>query len=554
MVDEVRNWNIVFYCVLAVAVAAVAYWAVYSALQGPYGVSVLLLHSNMSDLFPYNTTAFAVVVNNTGGRDISGLLVGFYVNGNAYKDYNVTIPRGRHATILINYTYQEAGSYSFEAVVDPAHLMSFTGGSTTYTNVSTGVSNTTKPEPFSSIPDNGIVSSSVFDFYGTGLAAASVLDGAYNLAPAAPIFAPTKGVLGGVINNLYSSVVYAYGADAAYGDGSSAQAVWMLGTLAPSFADRVISSYGLREGISGSAAVFIVNGSSSVCVAGSGGWTKIVEYTGHGGTCASLGSYGNGESGKYASEFASNTEFMNYTGRFIYDNSTILGTQFGIGPASKSTATWFVSRANGYTFVSAVGSGNSTANSICWGLLYNGSVCSTYVLPVTNSSKASQYALIKTEELAGNYSFTIYSSVNTSSALDANYNAAQLIGALNQTEEPLPWVSPYRNACGFNATWLGCNVTSFSSEDNVASVTLQDRASASITINWAACFMTAGLQQNETVGETAASGNYISFGVPCKNIPVPAIGIQNSYYLYLNYTEGGRTSSIIGFLNTTNVV
>jgi hypothetical protein len=544
----------VFYGVLAIAVAAIAYWAVYSVLQGPYGVSVLLLHSGMGGLYPYNTTTFAVVVNNTGGRDISGMLVGFYVNGNAYKDYNVTVPRGQHATIMINYTYRQAGNYSFEAVADPAHLLSFGGGSVTYANASADVSNTTRPEPFSSIPGNGIVSSSVFDFYGTGLAAASVLGGAYDLAPAAPIFAPTKGVLGGVINNLYGAVVYAYGADAAYGNGSSAQAVWMLGTLAPSFVDQVISSYGLRESGLGAAEMFAVNGSSSICVSGSGGWTKVVEYTGQNGTCGSLGGYGGGEDGAYASEFAANTEFMNYTGRFIYTNSTILGTQFGMARGSRSSATWFVSRANGYTFVSSVGSGNQAANSTCWGLLSNGSICSTYVLPVANSSKASPYALIKTEELAGNYSFTLYSSVNTSSALDADYNAARLIEALDAAEKPVLWVSPYRNTCGFNATWLGCNVTAFGSQSNVASVRLYDRANASITINKAACFMTAQLQQNQTAGGSMSAGGYLGLNVTCRNIPLPAIGIQNSYYLYLNYTEGGRTSSIMGFLNTTNVV
>lgn len=551
-----RNWNLVFYCAVAVVVAVVAYAVLYSGMHSTYGLTLQMEHTPLGGLFPYNTSAFAIVLNNTGSADIRSMLVGFYVNGNAYKNYNVSIPMGQAATIIVNYTYTKGGGYSFEAVADPAHVMSFSQGSSTYANVSASVSNTLAPSPFSSIPNGNVTSSSAFEFYGAGIEAASILDGAYNLSFTRDIFSNTHGILNGISNNLYGTFAAAYGASASYSDGSSAQSVWMLGTSGPAYINQVIASYGDSGVYANGSTSFAIGGNASLCVRSDGGWTILTEYSGSNGSCAALSkSYNNSLSGTYSSEFQNGSAFMGYVGNFIYSNSTVLGTQFGLGGSGKYAVTWFVNRQTGYVFASRIGMSDTAGlNRTCYGLITNGSVCSTYVLPKVNSSETQKNALIESEERIGNYSFQVYASINVSDALNANYNAAKLIRSLGASGNAIQWENMFANTCGFNTTSFGCNVTAFNTSTDVASVTLRNSGNGTVTINTASCFMSKGLQLNQSVGLDVRSGNEASFNVTCRSLPLPLVGAQNSYYLYLNYTENGTARSVVGFLNITNTV
>lgn len=541
--------NIIFYGALVVVIAAVAYTVLYYGMHGAYDISVGIAHTGTSGLFPYNTTRFVIVLNNTGSSVINGLLVGFYVNGQAYKTYNVTIPEGKVAQIPVNYTYSKPGSYVFEAIADPAHLIGFSNRSLTHDSVSATVGNTVTADPLSSIPDANVSSSRLFQFYGGSIAVASAIDGMYRLNATREIFGPMGGVLSGIANNLYSTFVSVYGADVNYMNGSSAHSVWISGSLYPSIVGSIIQSYGFERNSYGNESMFTSNG-LSICVSASGGWTKIVGIAG--GDCHLLREANSSLLGTYRSEFRNGSPIMNYTEKFLYTNSTLLGNQFGIFNGSRSASAWFTEGSSGYVFVSSVDYGSNVGNSTCYGLISNGSICSVFLSPYGNAT-ASGSSLILSEERTANYTFSLYSLVNASKEVDANYNAVKLIGALNATGI-IPWQSIFRNSCSLNVTDISCTVSSFDSTTMNASIIVSGNASLGVRINSASCFMVSGLQQNQTVNKSVAANGYVQFNVTCMSIPIPVVGAVNSYNLYINYTSGGMPRHAEGFLNITNVV
>ena len=97
--------NLFFYVIIAIAIVAVAYFVMSGNIHKVYSVNTQLYSSNTSNLYPYNTTHFLILVNNTGTTAISGMLIGFYINGAASHMYNVSIPIHKTADIYINYTY-----------------------------------------------------------------------------------------------------------------------------------------------------------------------------------------------------------------------------------------------------------------------------------------------------------------------------------------------------------------------------------------------------------------------------------------------------------------
>lgn len=551
--------NLIFYAALAVAIAVVVYAALSLTTGGQYEVSLALAHTQVASLFPYNTTHFVILVNNTGSEYISGLLVGFYVNGQAYHNYNVSIPGGKAATIPVNFTYPQQGNYSFEAIVDPGHLSRLSDYNGTQITMYVSVSNATRPEPLSSLPGNGIESSYVFDFPGDSVAVPTLMHSSYNTTLTGQIFSPMRGVLYGLSKNLYTLLNGTYGAAATYSDGSGAEAVWLQGTFAEPLLYQIISSYGPREETSGQYRVFYMPGNTTICVSYSGGWTKLLSYTSGSGTCASAAPANGTESAMaqgYASSFPRNSPIMLYVGNFTYTNSTVIATQYGLGNGSKYAATWF-SAANS-VFVSYVNESASQQpyqNRTCYGLLSNDVVCSEYVFPEVNSTTTKSSALILSREFVGNYLLSLYSWVDNQSELDANYNAAMLLGAITAGQAAEKWASAYASSCSFNSTYaIGCSVTSFDSSTHVASVRLTNLANSTITLNSASCY-TPGLQGSETLGLRIAPQSSGAFNVTCHySVLLPAIGIQDSYLFYLNYTRSGSTSAVIGFLNTSNVV
>ncbi len=551
------NKNLIFYACIAIAIAVVAYAAVSLLANQERSISLVLAHTTTTGLFPYNTTRFFIIVNNTGNNYISGLLVGFYVNDQVYHSYNVSIPQGKAATIPVNFTYPVAGNYSFEAVVDPGRLSRLSDYNATHVLMYVRISDASKPDPFSSIPSNGIESSYSFNFPGSSVGAASLMYSSYDTVPANWVFSPMHGMLYGLSRNLYSTFNATYGAVANYSDGSSAVSVWLQGVFSESSLLSIIRSYGFREVDSVSHEMFYMSGDSTLCVSYSKGWTKLVSYTSSAATCGSMpaDTVSANVPQSYSTAFRPNSPIMAYTGNFLYTNSTVLATQYGIGNSSKYTATWFAV-ANGL-FVSYVNesASNLLSNTVCYGLLSNGTVCSEYIFPKVNTSTTRSSSLILSREIVGNYLLSLYSWVGNNSELDANYNAAMLLGALSANAMALKWKSAYADSCSFNSTYqIGCNVTSFDSSTHIASIKLQNLGNESIKVNYAACY-TPGMQLNETVNGIMTPNGSLAFNLMCRYLALlPAIGIQNSYLFYLNYSRGGRNSSIIGFLNTSNIV
>ncbi len=542
-----------------VAIVAVIYLATTFMVGSTYSVSLELAYTPTANLFPYNTTRFAIIVNNTGSAYIYGMLVGFYVNGQAFHNYNVSIPQGKAATILVNFTYPQEGNYSFEAIVDPGHLSRLSSYNGTQLTMYAHVHNATRPDPLSSLPDNGITSSSTFNFLGGSMAVATLMYGSYNTLLTNQIFLPSHGIMYGLIKDIYQELNGSYGALASYSDGSVAESLWLQGLFGVSDLQQVIQSYGPKMVKSGQYSVFYMPGNTTLCLSYSGGWTKLLLYSSGRAACASIGA-ANATAQlleqDYMPSFSANSPIMRRSANFTYLNSTVVATQYGLSNGSAYLATWFTTANN--IFISYVNESPSWPlyqNRTCYGLISNGVVCSEYILPLINSTTTKSSAMILSREIAGNYLFSLYSWVDNQSSLDANFNAAKLLAAVTSNETALKWRSAYRDICSFNSTYgIGCNVTSFDGSTYTASVTLSNLANESMRVNSASCY-TPGLQNNETVNRTIAAHGALNFSLTCHySVLLPAIGIQNSYLFYLNYTRVGRPFKIIGFLNTSNII
>ncbi len=554
------NKNMVFYSVIAIAIAVVAYVAVLLSTQAG-SVSLLFGYTNTSMLFPFNTTRFFIILNNTGSNYISGMLVGFYVNNKPYRNYNVSIPQGKSATIVVNYTYPIPGNYLFEAVADPARLQRLSSYNTTKASLPVRVFNATPANVIGSIPMKGIASSYIFDFPGSSMQFASLLYRLYNASPASAVFSPSGGILSTVVNNFYQLFNASHGIVASYANGSRASSVWIQGAAPESDVVAAIRSYGFRESDSNGIFMFYLPSNTTLCTYYSGGWTKMLSYTYRNGTCSQLVGIASQNYtallDQYSTGFSNSSAIMNYSHNFIYTNSTVIGVQYGLSNYSRYTATWSWSNSANAIFVNYINESDawSLLNRTCYGLLSNGTVCSEYNIPRGNSSATTVSAFITSRALVGNYLFELYSWVSNQSALNANYNAAKLLRAMAKNNSMLEWKSAYASSCAFNSTdKIGCNVTNFDSESHVATVQLTNLGTVPLRINFAACYV-PGIQLNVTVSKSVLPGSSANFSLPCRSLVLfPVIGIRSSYLFYLNYTQGVRQKSIVGFLNTSNLV
>ena len=213
--------NLIFYVIIGIVIVAVAYVALSVIVQGPYEMNLKLYSTNTTNLYPFNTTTFALVLNNTGSRDIKDMIVGFYLSGNPtpIKEYNVSIPAHQNAEVLLNYTYYYNGTYDFEAIADPAHLFNINHRNATQQAISIKVNSALAPAPFTSIPNNNIVSSTNFRFSGDGLPLISELAQVYNMSPMESLYssnATLRNVVEAMLKDSYGSINSTFGAYAKY--------------------------------------------------------------------------------------------------------------------------------------------------------------------------------------------------------------------------------------------------------------------------------------------------------------------------------------------------
>ncbi len=551
------NKNVIFYLVMAVVVIAIIYVLASALIHPAYSIYVHLYNSSGANLYPFNTTDFAIVINNTGSYGVHDMLVGFYIDGSALHLYNASIPAHKSAVIYTNYTYTANGTYSFSAIADPGHVIDIPDRGATAASIAMNVSQNESGQAYSSMPNNGIVSSYNFTLMQNIGPVLAELSSKYNVSRMNSLLVPNKTVMDSIMSDLYGTLNSVHGAVVRYANGSSAYALWLQGTGGPGIIDKILGSFGYNS-ISESDGIqmFDLGNGTSACISFSGGWTKIVSYHSVGSaTCASLNAaYAPTRSAEVYTAMNSSAHFLGHIGRFFYNTSaagfSYLGNTFGEGNGSISGSNIFQ---NNYgIFISYINrtSANNSNPGRCFGLLSNNSaVCSVYILQGAGIN--APVSLVKSEELTNNYRIEMYSFVNSTEAVDAHLNAYDLIKSLNISQSPLLWRSAFNDTCSIPINGISCGIVGFNYTSNTASMNITNNLNTSLKLNYDACYI-SGLQSNETINRTIAPRSSISQDVKCYNIPIPLLSAVTSYNLYMNYTLDNRTGSVYGALNVTN--
>ncbi|MGC8537940.1 MAG: hypothetical protein ACP5MZ_03075 [Candidatus Micrarchaeia archaeon] len=551
------NKNVIFYLVMAVIVIAIIYVLASTLIHPAYSISVHLYNSSGANLYPFNTTDFAIVINNTGSYGVHDMLVGFYIDGSALHLYNASIPAHKSAVIYTNYTYTANGTYTFSAIADPGHVIDIPDRGAATASVTMNVSQNESGQAYSSMPNNGIVSSYNFSLVQNIGPVLAELSKEYNISRINSLLVPNRTIVYSIMSDLYGTLNAVHGAVASYSNGSSAYAVWLQGTGGPGVIDKIISSFGYSASAEPDGTqVFGLGNGTSACVSFSDGWTKIIAYHSVGnGTCASFSSaYTPTRSAEVYAAMNSSAHFLDHVSRFFYNTSaagfSYLGNTFGEGNGSVSGSNIFQNNYGIFiSYMNRTSADNSNPGR-CFGLLSNNSaVCSVYVLQ--NAGSNAPLSLVKSEELTKNYRIELYSFVNSTEAVNAHINAYDLIKSLNVSQTPLPWKSAFNDTCSIPINGISCGITGFNYTSNTASMNITNNLNMSLKLNYDSCYI-SGLQVNETVNRTIAPHSSISQNVKCYNIPVPLLSAVTSYNLYLNYTLDNRTGSTYGTLNVTN--
>ncbi|MEM3876239.1 MAG: hypothetical protein QXP24_00725, partial [Candidatus Micrarchaeaceae archaeon] len=468
------NRNVIFYLVVAVIVIAIIYVLASALIHPAYSISVHLYNSSGANLYPFNTTDFTIVINNTGSYGVHDMLVGFYIDGSALHLYNASIPAHKSAVIYTNYTYTANGTYSFSAIADPGHVIDIPDRRAASASVTMNVSQNESGQAYSSMPNNGIISSYNFTLMQNTGPVLAELSSEYNVSMINSLLVPNKTVINSIMSDLYGTLNSVHGAAVRYSNSSSAYALWLQGTGGPGVIDKILGSFGYNSiSESDGAQMFDLGNGTSACVSFSGGWTKMVSYHSAGSaTCASLNSvYAPTRSAEVYTAMNRSAHFLDHVSRFFYNTSaagfSYLGNTFGEGNGSVSGSNIFQNNYGIFiSYINRTAANNSNPGK-CFGLLSNNSaVCSVYILQAAGIN--APVSLVKSEELTRNYRIEMYSFVNSTEAVDAHLNAYDLIKSLNVSQSPLPWRSAFNNTCSIPINGISCGIIGFNYTSNTA--------------------------------------------------------------------------------------
>ncbi len=549
----------IFYILIFLLVAIAIAGAIdLFAQNSSYSIIVGLNATGTKNLYPYNVTFFKIHVQNNG-RSISDLVVGLYENGSAISVYKISLPSGKNVSISANYTYLSNGTYTFEAIADPAHLFNIPNRKRTISAVTIKVSASEQPNVYTSIPNNNIIETSSFSFSGAGLESISALASTYNLTIFENVFGPLYNVLPIIAYDSSGYVAYANGAVANYSNKTIAYTLWLKGTVNPEFIGNLLSTYGYAHSTISSngnkIGLWKKSNTTSICVYYQEGWTKIFAYYNNSmpGTCANFSTYIPSESSLLVSALHDNKNLTAYQSRFIYTNSSEVGTILSYSMHGMSAVNIFK---NGYgLFAGSISANTTIENNTCYGMLYNQSntsVCSVYVIP--KSGKAlPQYGMINSTYASAfpAYVASLYSLTNSSLLMSAHASAVQLLSSLGMPKS-IEWVSIFKNTCAFSNNSIRCKVDSFNVSSSKAYLSISNYMGNTIRISSLSCFMAGASALPESIGKDIAPGNSIELNVSCSTYSLPVISTGESFNLLMNYTYMNKTVSSIGIINVTN--
>ncbi len=558
-----NKWYLLAVAVVIVALAA--YLVIRSVQSRTYSLSVALAPNGAyGTLYPYQSENFTLTVRNNGTNPVTAP-VGFYVEGAQLGYGTYTIPAHGSISLNENYTYKSYGTYVFNAKVDPAGLLNVANRNATSNTLSVDVTQPELADVYTSIPNNGITNTVSFSMSGSGVYSIALLGGIYGIGYFNAAAGLDRNITSKMLQDLYSYMASANGAYNDYANGTQSYVAWFGGTLTPKDINTVISSFG-KNAISsenGTISYFRLTNTTSLCDEYVGGWTKMVEYNNASENLTCMGVMSRGHNDTFSTELinaikASNT-ITTLQSRFMYTNSTPLGNLLEYDGHNISVSSVFQLSTPPGLFISRISKFSKPeqlAAESCKGLVYtnnNVNVCSS-VLLTSNGTAPSSYDLIDSKMLTQNYSFDMFSFINSTYLVAAHENGAHLIQSLGIGMQSSQWTSTFSNACEFNSIAVGCSVSRFDYPNNTAYLNITDLSNTVLKINHMSCSLLAGGSNTISPDMTIEPNAIATVKIPCIYIPISGVAAVTQYGLKLNYTISNSISVTNGTLNVTNVV
>lgn len=559
-----RQEVIIYAIIFIVIAAAVAIYASSVLSNQAISVSVKLVRLNATPtIYPYQLSKFRIYVNNTGISQISGLVIETYVNSGELQTFTVKLPPKTSTAINFSYdSYPVNGTYVFQAVADPGHLLNLPNRSTSSSSYSVTVSPPQVPDVYTSIPNVGVKATQHFSFLQTGLESALYLSSQFG---GETLFNQLTNNNSKILTSMFKSFLASrvinatVGAYAEYDDSSVAYTAWIQGAVNLSYVYAIASTFSAPEKnltVNGVKTFYMkLSNKTSFCAKYDRGWTKLFEYTNSsqspGQTCLSI------TSTTYNSTLTRITlaALTNDTvlGEYYYRNSTPLG--FSVTDANTFGAMEMIGNKYG-VFTSYVTQNPSSLNlsainSTCNGTVTiganNASVCTRELHPLNSSNV---FILLNSTAYTKNHTFTMYSLTNYSTIAGADQSAANLLAYIN-VSGVFQWKSPDYFACAFNDTSLPCsgaNLTINSTTGNaIATINLHNSLSNFIKLNNVGCTLGA-FTENTTINTVIPAGSNATVQFSCMASSLSGL-VLPSYTLDLNYSINNIVHNVNGTLN-----
>jgi hypothetical protein len=551
--------------IAAIVVAIVVILLSGSIFKTAYSINVRISQIGGNATYPYQTSHYIINITNNGGAPISNLLIGIYLGGVQQNTTKISIPAHQSITFLKNYTYTSPGTYEFEAVADPGHILNLANRTAAQSTAITNIVPPSLPNVYTSIPNSNITSTQSFTLDNDGIIASSAMAQRYNISIVNKFFGPADNISTKIFENGYPFIANVYGAYVKYDDNSIAYTAWLQGTINPQIVGIVISSFGpnvrkINES-TGTVGYAIVANATSMCIFYSEGWTKIISYYNNSNpaTCATFAAnvYLANESITLINNVGNNPNLTHYKSGFLYTNSSILGSALAYDSYNLTATNIF---SNNYgIFVSSIKRRGSPinlsniSNSTCYGLIanLNGTNVCSYVIPTRQGNYSMPYGLVNSSYITGNYIINMYSLVNNTELIAAHSNAQNLMGRLGINESSLAWNPVYPDSCAFENQSIGCTLDTIQRSNYTAYFNITNRLPKSIRINTLNCEMLPGFQ-NVTINATIAPNSSMGFAQKCHIVAAPQSSLVTSFMLLLNYTYNNSAMILNGTLNASN--
>ncbi len=514
-IKEVYFWVAFFVLVMLVA----GYFRYY--YQPSLSLSVNFASLPAGAYYPYQQIPATISVQNTGTALISNLSFGLYINGSLIRTYRITVPSGKTATFVYNFTPGGIGTYTISFVADPNSLYNINNRNLARSSIVVNVSQAEKAEPYTMFPGNGLIGENMYNMSPRGYGLALFLfnnTGAnqFALTPSAGLNKVLYPALD-VFYNYTSTITVGH----AYYKSFALVALWIKGYLAPSALAEVAVGQGLNVTYDGNVTVMNLGNRTTMCTFYSNGWIKALASI-NGTSCINLV-----PAQKYATVNSLSQSRFEYKNTSIYNYSGFTHNYTYVGQWSlENSSILFQSVERGSNF-----------SNVCYGSivsLNNISYCNTYFLESDNA------VLVKTVALLGHYNLSAWELSPQNLALnDTNFNV-KLIKHYNLTGPSATFVTGFINNC-----YINNHILCYSTYWNVSRLYmgLVNEYNYSITLSKLGCY-TYGTPTYVPLNQTLAPGQSASVSTNCydNGTVISGVPLGLGVYLKLYYTNstGGQ--------------